>query len=135
MPVVVIPLTKKCAGVCKQEKSFNDDFGNDSSKPDFKDTYCKDCRRQQLSESRARGKCKNKKIPGKNAKYFKERKLRLYGEKKPISQAEINELIIYLQNPDAWEGISKARTLEIKCTLRKQLQQIKYESQWFPPKK
>lgn len=135
MPVVIPTLKKKCKGECGLEKDFNDDFGNDSSKPDFKDIYCKVCRKQQLSESRARGKCKNKVIPGKRNQYFKERKLRLFGENTPISDSEMQELIIYLQNPEAWEGISETRTRDMKVTLRRQLHQMKYYSQWFPTKK
>ncbi len=85
-----------------------------------------------MTESRARGKCKVKVIPGKRNEYFKERKQRLFGDRIPISENEIDELCIWLKHPEAWEGISEARTLDIKCTLRKQLQQIKYYSQWFP---
>ena len=135
MEICVPPLTKICAK-CKLPKNYNDDFGSNKNKPDYKDEYCYICRREQVKKSKAKnGAPKSAAEKRSMVKYVKKLKTeRLFGKKEPITDLEIDELIIWLKNPEAWESISAYRTNEVKCALKRSLNQIKYHSLWIAPK-
>ena len=134
MSAITITLTKRCLR-CKAEKNRNDDFYQNAGQPDCKDFYCKQCRRLQINESKARTGYKCKWNPDTQKEYHKERRLRMNGiPDQEITDEQIEELKIWLSHPEAWEGISAFRKKQIKCGLRKCLMNMKYESQWFPKK-
>jgi hypothetical protein len=135
MSTFVPPLTKKCAK-CKDVKNYNDDFTSNKSCKDYKDAYCRKCKSEFHAKRREKYGVKRSAAEKKNMVNYTRtmREQRLFGEKKPISEAEIDEMYVWLKNPEAWEGISAYRTRVIKETLRRCFHQIKYHSQYIAPK-
>jgi hypothetical protein len=137
MPVVRPPLHKKCINAsCENPKnplSYNDDFYNDNSQKDYKDVICKLCRKKRVYAGEAR--YKYKKTPSARVtkrRAAKEINNRMLGENVPITATELEELVIWLQHPDAWEGVTTCRRRIILCGLKRILNQIKYFSTWHP---